>query len=118
MAAPISLRGDFDGPMPWGLFWRERSGASPAACYLSSLFDGGPRANAARPGGVGLHRDCILRFSFRGPDGLVDCNSTGHPSKLMSSKGTRSSLWSRPVGSRRSMGPALDDDRSRAMGVR
>ena len=27
-------------------------------------------------------RDWVLRFNFRGPDGLVDGKSTGHPSKL------------------------------------
>ena len=67
------------------LFWRKRPGASPVACCLSSRScDGGSRADAARLGGVGLQtiRDWVLRFNFRGPDGLVDGKSTGHPSKL------------------------------------
>ena len=32
--------------------------------------------------GLQTIRDWVLRFNFRGPDGLVDGKSTGHPSKL------------------------------------
>ena len=51
---------------------------------LVTIYDGGSRADAARLGGVGLQtiRDWVLRFNFRGPDGLVNGKSTGHPSKL------------------------------------
>ena len=51
---------------------------------LVTIYDGGSRADAARLGGVGLQtiRDWVLRFNPRGPDGLVDGKSTGHPSKL------------------------------------
>jgi transposase len=44
----------------------------------------GSRADAALLGGVGLQtiRDWVLRFNLRGPDGLIDGKSTGHPSKL------------------------------------
>ena len=51
---------------------------------LVTIYDGGSRADAARLGCVGLQtiRDWVLRFNRRGPDGLIDGKSTGHPSKL------------------------------------
>ncbi len=86
MAAPISLRGDFDGPMLRALVLAEKAGSVTEACYLSSRSMTAARARTrARLGGVGLQtiRDWVLRFNFRGPDGLhVDGKSTGHPSKL------------------------------------
>ena len=83
MAAPISLRGDFDGPECFGpLFWRKRPGASPGACYLSSRSMTAARARTpARGRGLQTIRDWVLRFNFRGPDGLVDGKSTGHPAR-------------------------------------
>ena len=85
MAAPISLRGDFDGPMLRALVLAEKAGSvTRRLLSLVTIYDGGSRADAARLGGVGLQtiRDWVLRFNFRGPDGLVDGKSTGHPSKL------------------------------------
>ena len=85
MAAPISLRGDFDGPMLRALVLAEKAGSvTRRLLSLVTIYDGGSRAEAARLGGVGLQtiRDWVLRFNFRGPDGLVDGKSTGHPSKL------------------------------------
>ena len=108
MAAPISLRGDFDGPMLRALVLAEKAGSvTRRLLSLVTIYDGGSRADAARLGGVGLQtiRDWVLRFNFRGPDGLVDGKSTGHPSEnSMTSKGARSSQWSRLVRPRRSMG--------------
>ena len=86
MAATISLRGDFDGPMlRAALVLAEKAGSvTRRLLSLVTIYDGGSRADAARLGGVGLQtiRDWVLRFNFRGPDGLVDGKSTGHPSKL------------------------------------
>ena len=51
---------------------------------LVTIYDGGSRADGARLAGVRLQtvRDWVLRFNLRGPDGLIDGKSTGHPSKL------------------------------------
>ena len=85
MAAPISLRGDFDGPTLRALVLAEKAGSvTRRLLSLVTIYDGGSRADAARLAGVGLQtvRDWVLRFNGRGPDGLVDGKSTGHPSKL------------------------------------
>jgi transposase len=85
MAAPISLRGDFDGPMLRALVLAEKIGSvTRRLLSLVTIYDGGSRADAALLGGVGLQtiRDWVLRFNLRGPDGLIDGKSTGHPSKL------------------------------------
>jgi transposase len=51
---------------------------------LAAIYDGATRTEAAKIGGVGLQivRDWVLRFNARGPDGLVDGKSPGHPPKL------------------------------------
>src|SRR6202167_4921766 len=85
MAAPVLLRGDFDGPMLRALVLAERAGSvTRRLLSLVTIYDGGSRADAALLGGVGLQtiRDWVLRFNLRGPDGLIDGKSTGHPSKL------------------------------------
>ena len=85
MAAPVLLRGDFDGPMLRALVLTEKAGSvTRRLLSLVTIYDGGSRADAARLGGVGLQtiRDWVLRFNRRGPDGLIDGKSTGHPSKL------------------------------------
>jgi transposase len=85
MAAPISLREDFDGPMLRALVLSEKAGTvTRRLLALVTIYDGGTRADAARLGGVGLQtlRDWVLRFNAKGPDGLVDGKSTGRPSLL------------------------------------
>jgi transposase len=85
MAAPISLRGDFDGPMLRALVLAEKAGSvTRRLLSLVTIYEGGSREDAARLGGVGLQtiRDWVLRFNLEGPDGLIDGKSTGHPSKL------------------------------------
>jgi transposase len=85
MAAPISLREDFDGPMLRALAISEKAGSvTRRLLSLVTIYDGGTRADAARLGGVGLQtlRDWVLRFNAKGPDGLVDGKSTGRPSLL------------------------------------
>jgi transposase len=85
MAAAISLRGDFDGPMLRSLALSEKTGSvTRRLLALVTIYDGGARADAARLGGVGLQtiRDWVLRFNAEGPDGLIDGESTGRPSKL------------------------------------
>ena len=85
MAAAISLRGDFDGPMLRALALSEKAGSvTRRLLALVKIYDGGARADAARLAGVGLQtaRDWVLRFNANGPDGLVDGKSTGRPSLL------------------------------------
>jgi len=85
MAAPISLRGDFDGPTLRALVLSEKAGTvTRRLLALVTIYDGGTRSEAARLGGVGLQtlRDWVLRFNAKGPDGLVDGKSTGRPSLL------------------------------------
>src|ERR1700730_16099043 len=85
IAAPISLRGDFDGPMLRALVLLEKAGSvTRRLLSLVTIYDGGARAEAARLAGVGLQtiRDWVLRFNLKGPDGLIDGKSTEHPSKL------------------------------------
>jgi transposase len=85
MAAPISLRGDFDGPMLRALALSEKAGCvTRRLLSLVTIYEGGMRADAARLGGVGLQtlRDWVLRFNAKGPDGLVEGKSTGRPPLL------------------------------------
>src|ERR1700735_628530 len=82
MAAPISLREDFDGPMLRALVLAEKAGTvTRRLLALVTIYDGGTRADAARLGGVGLQtlRDWVLRFNAKGADGPVKGKSTGRP---------------------------------------
>ena len=82
MAAPISLRGDFDGPMLRAVVLAEKAGSvTRRLLSLVTIYDGGSRTDAARGRGLQTIRDWVLRFNFRGPDGLVDGKSTGHPAR-------------------------------------
>jgi transposase len=51
---------------------------------LRRFYDGATRSEAAKIGDVGLQivRDWVLRLNARGPDGLLDGKSPGHPPKL------------------------------------
>ena len=85
MAAPISLREDFDGPMLRALARSEKAGSvTRRILALVTIYEGGARADAAKLVGVGLQtiRDWVLRFNAKGPDGLIDGESTGRPPKL------------------------------------
>ena len=122
MAAPISLRGDFDEPMLRALVLAEKAGTvTRRLLALVTIYDGGARADAARFGGVGLQtlRDWVLRFNARGPDGLVDGKSTGR--RCLLDDAQRRALVAMvetvPILSD-SRGGALEVERSGAMGVR
>ena len=85
MAAPISLRVDFDGSMLRALaLWEKAGRVTRRLLSLVTIYECGTRADAARPGGVGLQtrRDWGLRFNAKGPNGLVDGKSTGRPCLL------------------------------------
>lgn len=85
MAAPVPLRGDFDGSA-----LRQLAKASADAnqtrrlLALALIYDGSSRSMAARFGGVGLQivRDWVLRFNADGPEGLIDRKAPGATPKL------------------------------------
>ncbi len=80
MGAPITLRGDFDGPALRRLARvTKNANQSRRLLALAEIYDGGSRSDAARIGGVGLQivRDWVLRFNARGPEGLIDGKAPG-----------------------------------------
>src|SRR3990172_6659152 len=85
MAAAIALREDFDGSALRGVARKTRDANQMRRLLaLAEIYDGGPRGDAARIGGVGLQtiRDWVLRFNSRGPDGLIDGTAPGRAPKL------------------------------------
>jgi transposase len=51
---------------------------------LAAVYEGAPRTEAARIGGVTLQivRDWVLKFNAQGPEGLIDRKPPGQPSRL------------------------------------
>ena len=85
MSAPIPLRLDFDASQLRGLARKTKDGPQARRLLaLAAIYDGATRTDAAKIGGVGVQiiRDWVLRFNTRGPDGLLDGKSPGHPPKL------------------------------------
>jgi transposase len=85
MSVPIALRRDFNAAQLRGLAKKTKDGPQARRLLaLSAIYDGATRTEATKVGGVGLQiiRDWVLRFNARGPAGLLDGKSTGHPSKL------------------------------------
>lgn len=85
IGSAIALRDDFDGSTLRRLA-RETKDAAKACRLLAlgEIYDGATRSEAARIGGVTLQivRDWVLRFSARGPAGLVNGKAPGNRSKL------------------------------------
>jgi transposase len=85
MSIPIPLRGEFDASQLRVLARKSKDGPQARRLLaLAAIYDGATCTEAAKIGGVGLQiiRDWVLRFNARGPDGLVDGKSPGHPPKL------------------------------------
>src|ERR1043166_4204126 len=85
MSVPIPLRSDFGASQLRGLARKSKDGPQARRLLaLAAIYEGATRSEAAKIGGVGLQivRDWVLRFNARGPDGLVDGKSPGHPPKL------------------------------------
>ena len=85
MAIPVPLRGDFNAARLRGLAKKTKDGPQARRLLaLAAIYDGATRTDAAKIGGVGVQiiRDWVLRFNTRGPDGLLDGKSPGHPPKL------------------------------------
>src|ERR1700752_1826243 len=84
MSAPTPLRQDFDASQVRGLARKTKDGPQARRVLaLAAIYDGATRTEAAKIGGVGLQiiRDWVCRFTARGPDGLLNAKSPGHPSK-------------------------------------
>ena len=85
MAAAIGLREDFDARALRALAKRAKDGPQARRLLaLAAIYDGAPRSEAAKIGGVTLQivRDWVLRFNALGPAGLVDRKAPGQPSRL------------------------------------
>jgi transposase len=85
MSAPIALRRDFSGSQLRGFARKTKDGPQARRLLaLAAIYDGATRSEAAKIGGVGLQivRDWVLHFNARGPEGLLNGKSPGHPPKL------------------------------------
>jgi transposase len=85
MAAPITLRDDFDGPGVRKLARASKDAAQARRLLaLAEIYDGAMRREAGRIGGVGLQivRDWVIRFNAHGPDGLIDRKAPGPTPRL------------------------------------
>jgi transposase len=85
MAVPVALRTDYDGAALRSRARQSKDGPQTRRLLaLAMIYDGGPRSEAARIGGVGLQtvRDWVLRFNACGPAGLVDRKPPGQPALL------------------------------------
>jgi len=82
---PIPLRPDFDA-MRLRRMARESKDARQVRrlLALAAVYDGAARTEAAQIGGVTLQiiRDWVLKFNARGPEGLIDGQAPGQPSRL------------------------------------
>jgi transposase len=79
------LRQDFSASQLRGLARKTKDGPQARRLLaLAAIYDGATRSEAANIGGVGLQivRDWVLHFNARGPEGLLNGKSPGHPSKL------------------------------------
>lgn len=82
---PIPLRSDFDGTALRQVARRSKNGSQARRLLaLAAIYEGSPRTEAARIGGVTLQivRDWVVKFNARGPDGLIDRKPPGQPSRL------------------------------------
>jgi transposase len=85
MTIAVALRGDFKASQLRGLARKTKDGPQARRLLaVAAIYDGAPRTEAAKIGGVGLQiiRDWVMRFNARGAAGLLDGKSPGQPSKL------------------------------------
>ena len=82
---PILLRTDFDALRMRAAAKAAKDGPQARRLLaLAAIYDGGPRSEAAKIGGVTLQivRDWVVKFNAHGPDGFVDRKSPGRPARL------------------------------------
>jgi transposase len=85
MAAPLPLRSDFDAVALRCEARRSRDAAQARRLLaLAAIYEGSPRSEAAKIGGVTLQivRDWVVRFNAEGPAGLIDRKAPGSTPKL------------------------------------
>src|SRR5258708_17330122 len=84
MSAPTPLRQDFDAPQVRGLARKTKDGPQARRLLaLAAIYDGATRTEAAKIGGVRLQiiRGVVLRVQPPRPDGPLDGQAPGQPSK-------------------------------------
>ena len=85
MAKAVGLRSNFNGLELRRLARRAKDSAQARRLLsLAEVYDGSPRSEAARIGGVTLQsiRDWVLRFNAQGPEGLIGLKASGPSPKL------------------------------------
>ena len=85
MAAAIGLRSDYEAGDLRGLAKASRDARQTRRLLaMAVIYEGSPRTEAARVGGVTLQivRDWVLRFNAEGPPGLIDRKAPGKPALL------------------------------------
>src|SRR5688572_6421381 len=85
MPAAVRMRSDFSaGELRRRATTTKNSNQSRRLLSLAAILDGMSRIEAARIGGMDRQtlRDWVHRFNERGPAGLKDIRSKGHPSRL------------------------------------
>ena len=82
MPAAVRMRSDFSaGELRRLAATTKNANQSRRLLSLAAILDGMSRTEAARIGGMDRQtlRDWVHRVNERGPDGLKDVSSTGHP---------------------------------------
>src|SRR3954465_3637521 len=82
---PVPLRTDFDAKALRAIARRTKDGPQARRLLaLAAIYDGAPRTEAARVGGVTLQivRDWVVKLNEHGPDGLINGKAPGQPSRL------------------------------------
>src|SRR5450759_2433306 len=85
MTIPVALRGDFKASQLRGLARKTKDGPQARRLLaVAAIYDGAPRTEAAKIGGVGLQiiRDWVMRFNARGAAGVLDGRAPGQSAKL------------------------------------
>lgn len=82
---PLPLRADFDAKKTRAVARRSKDGPQARRLLaLAAIYDGATRSEAAAIGGVTVQivRDWVEKFNKHGPDGLIDRQAPGKPSRL------------------------------------
>src|SRR3954462_12820839 len=82
---PVPLRTDFDADVLRAIARKTKDGPQARRLLaLAAIYDGATRTEAARIGGVTVQivRDWVVRFNAHSPDGPIDRQPPGRPSKL------------------------------------
>ena len=82
---PIPLRPDSDAKVLRAAARRSKDGPQTRRLLaLAAIYDGAPRSEAAKIGGVTVQivRDWVVKFNALGPDGLINRKAPGQPSRL------------------------------------